>query len=157
MPNKIFSDFNQYRLRERDRNCPDFVDIFSFSNAPFGTMELFVVPTFRSGKVTWSKDRDYRIIAMSPKSSTVFACQNCGAQSPKWLGRCPECSQWNTYLEEKVAAEIVSTRSPVLSSDNSKPFALNDISAESSEHAPIGIGELDRVLGGGIVDRKSVV
>lgn len=95
------------------------------------------------------------MISMS-KVSTVFSCQNCGAQSPKWLGRCPECSQWNTYLEEKAVEEVVSTRSPVLSGEGSKPVALNEINALSSEHAPIGIGELDRVLGGGIV-RGSVI
>lgn len=85
------------------------------------------------------------------KQSTVFTCQNCGAQSPKWLGRCPECGNWNTYAEETVTEEIKPTRNTMASLENNSATSLPDISATSSEHKPIGIGELDRVMGGGIV------
>ena len=45
------------------------------------------------------------------KQKTIYACQNCGAQSPRWLGRCPDCGKWNSYAEE--APEVINTRSPV--------------------------------------------
>lgn len=85
------------------------------------------------------------------KASTVFSCQNCGAQSPKWLGRCPECGNWNTFIEEVAEEEIKPTRSTLAPSTNSSPLPLPEISADASEHRQIGIGELDRVLGGGLV------
>lgn len=83
------------------------------------------------------------------KSKTVFACQNCGAQSPKWLGRCPDCGQWNTYVEETV--EPQSSRSPLFDEFQAKLQALTDIESDAGAHASIGIAELDRVLGGGYV------
>ena len=86
-----------------------------------------------------------------PKPSTIFSCQNCGAQSPKWLGRCPECGQWNTFLEETAAEEVKPTRSTMAPTANFTPTPLPDISSDASEHRPVGIGELDRVLGGGLV------
>lgn len=86
-----------------------------------------------------------------PKISTIFACQNCGAQSPKWMGRCPECSQWNTYIEEPQTEEIKPARSTMSPSTNFLPTPLTEISTDKSEHQKIGIAELDRVLGGGLV------
>ena len=85
------------------------------------------------------------------KNNTIFTCQNCGAQSPKWLGRCPECNNWNTYVEEQIAEEVKPTRSSMTASANFSPTPLPDISTDASEHDPVGIAELDRVLGGGIV------
>jgi len=82
------------------------------------------------------------------KAKTIYACQNCGAQSPRWLGRCPDCGKWNTYAEETPAA--VNTRSPVpeLSKD---PIPIPDIDGDSGTHVATGIEELDRVLGSGYV------
>lgn len=85
------------------------------------------------------------------KTSTIFSCQNCGAQSPKWLGRCPECNQWNTYIEEQVADDTKPMRNSVAPQDQTRPVRLPQISFTTSMHNPIGIGELDRVLGGGLV------
>lgn len=82
------------------------------------------------------------------KARTIFSCQNCGAQSPRWIGRCPECDQWNTYVEEK--AEIEAKRATT-SDLRSIPLPLSSIDSDSGEHIPVGIMELDRALGGGIV------
>ncbi len=84
------------------------------------------------------------------KPKTVYACNACGATSPRWLGRCPSCGEWNTLVEEVVrpaaaksgAAARASTASPVL---------LADVEADDARRIPIGIGELDRALGGGLV------
>ncbi|MBI4126011.1 MAG: DNA repair protein RadA [Deltaproteobacteria bacterium] len=83
------------------------------------------------------------------RSKTIFACQNCGAQSPKWLGRCPECSQWNTYVEE--VAEIEAKRAPLFEVPISTPKPLAEIAGEEGKHIPTGIAEFDRTLGGGYV------
>lgn len=82
------------------------------------------------------------------KQKTIYACQNCGAQSPRWLGRCPDCAQWNTYAEE--APEVVNTRTPVPEL-SSAPTPLTDIEGDSGSHIATGIAEFDRVLGGGFV------
>lgn len=85
------------------------------------------------------------------RSNTIFTCQNCGAQSPKWLGRCPECGNWNTYIEESVVEEVKPTRTQLAPSSAQTPVPITDITTDASEHHPVGIGELDRVLGGGFV------
>lgn len=80
------------------------------------------------------------------KNITRFVCKDCGYEAPKWLGRCPGCGLWNTLLEESVptrAADRSGPRIPALS--------LADIPETPSYRFPSGIGELDRVLGGGIV------
>lgn len=89
------------------------------------------------------------------KSKTVFFCQNCGNESAKWVGKCPACNEWNTYVEEVVSK----TKAPAaeFASERSKPVNLNDTEAvENDERIQTQIGELDRVLGGGIV-RGSLV
>jgi len=83
------------------------------------------------------------------KSKTIFACQNCGAQSPKWLGRCPDCSEWNSYVEETVETSVA--RSPSYDAFSTQPKPLTDIQSDAGSHIPIGIHELDRVLGSGYV------
>jgi len=83
------------------------------------------------------------------KSRTVFACQNCGAQSAKWLGRCPDCGAWNTYVEETF--ENAPARMPELDAFSTAPQPLTEIQSEAGKHVAIGINELDRVLGSGYV------
>ncbi len=83
------------------------------------------------------------------KKSTIFFCQNCGHESPKWLGQCPACKEWNTFVEEPVAATAV--KSGITAGGLQKPAALSEISMQEEERLATGIGELDRVLGGGIV------
>lgn len=87
------------------------------------------------------------------KLKSLFICQTCGYSSPKWLGRCPDCSGWNTIAEETVNA------SPVLRNRDSEiiPFILDEIEYEKGERLLTGIGEFDRVLGGGIVPGSVVL
>lgn len=91
---------------------------------------------------------------MADKTKSVFVCQNCGAQAPKWSGQCRECGAWNTLEEEFVLPEKTSPK-PALrdAADFESAVKLSEIDAESicSERFLTGIGELDRALGGGIV------
>jgi len=89
------------------------------------------------------------------KTRTVFSCQNCGYQSPKWLGRCPDCSSWNTFVEEDYAASSVKVKERV-SLYKEGPMLLKDVEIREDARLKTNILELDRVLGGGIV-RGSVV
>lgn len=86
------------------------------------------------------------------KTRTIFECQKCGAQAPKWLGRCAECGAWGSLIEEAVSAESA-TAKPSLAGlvSESKPTQLPNISQEDGRHQPVGIAEFDRVMGGGIV------
>ncbi|MFR1372938.1 DNA repair protein RadA [Eisenbergiella porci] len=89
------------------------------------------------------------------KSGTVFYCQECGYESSKWMGQCPGCHTWNSFVEEPVrkaaSRSTVVERTAGLSSGGKKPSTLAEISMEKEERILTGIGELDRVLGGGIV------
>ena len=84
------------------------------------------------------------------KSKTVFFCRNCGAEAPKWLGKCPDCGEWNTFVEE-----VVRTKAPAEhhrdSEKNTRPVKLSEISSSEEVRLDTGIGELNRVLGGGLV------
>jgi DNA repair protein RadA/Sms len=95
---------------------------------------------------------------MKPK--TVFACQECGAQSPKWLGRCPECGAWNSFVEEQPAPDAA------VAAMNEKRYGLaaagrpllySDIDTVVAERLSTGVGEFDRVLGGGVVPGSLVL
>ena len=87
---------------------------------------------------------------MAKKNVTVFVCSNCGYESSKWLGKCPACNEWNSFYEEKA---ITGTGS---SKDKSKPKSevvqLNTVEKKDSTRIKTGVGELDRVLGGGFVE-----
>lgn len=82
------------------------------------------------------------------KPRTIFSCQKCGAQSSRWVGRCAECGDWNTYVEERENPEPKNQRSFV---EPSRPCALADIPSGEGSHVPTGIAELDRALGSGYV------
>jgi DNA repair protein RadA/Sms len=82
------------------------------------------------------------------KLKTVFVCQECGYESPKWMGKCPGCGQWNTMVEE---VEDKSSIKDEASSFTSKPHLLSDIELSEEERYTTSIEELDRVLGGGVV------
>jgi DNA repair protein RadA/Sms len=80
----------------------------------------------------------------------MYVCQNCGAESVKWLGRCPACGEWNTYVEERITKD--KTRpGQVDVSRNAVPKALKDIESNNEKRLDTGIGEVNRILGGGIV------
>lgn len=90
------------------------------------------------------------------KTKTVFFCQNCGAQSSKWVGKCPNCGEWNTYVEEVVQKEKKSnSQSYSITSD--KPHLISDIIPGNTLRIPMPDKELNRVLGGGLVQGSLVL
>lgn len=94
------------------------------------------------------------------KSKTAFYCQNCGAQSPKWVGRCPSCNEWNTFVEEVIAASTESTlwkKTTTKSARTAKPHLLNDITTGTEQRIVLPDKELNRVLGGGLVPGSLVL
>ena len=84
------------------------------------------------------------------KSKIVFFCKECGFESSKWMGQCPGCKAWDSFVEEAVSNKSVSQAKAVLSG-SVKPSRLEDISGEDNHRIMTGIKELDRVLGGGVV------
>ncbi len=87
---------------------------------------------------------------MAKSAKSVFFCQNCGYESAKWMGQCPGCREWNTFAEEKVTS--VKTPSAMRAgAKRAVPVRVRDISPEAQIRTKTGIGEFDRVLGGGIV------
>lgn len=90
------------------------------------------------------------------KVKTVHVCQNCGNQSPKWVGRCTSCGEWNTFVEEVVVKE---TKSPLSSrtASGAKPQKLNEVGIEQIQRIDCYNEELNRVLGGGLVPGSMVL
>ena len=86
------------------------------------------------------------------KNSTIFFCQNCGYESSKWMGQCPGCKEWNTFVEEVVStASLKNTGKGVSLSGRATVTALSEVAIQEEDKLKTGIEELDRVLGGGIV------
>lgn len=85
------------------------------------------------------------------KAKTVYFCSNCGNESPKWLGKCPNCGEWNTYVEEKVTVKSAKESLLPASSMDNAPVRLSEIKGEKEERIQMPSGELNRVLGGGLV------
>ncbi len=92
-----------------------------------------------------------------PKAKTVFVCQNCGAESAKWIGRCPSCKEWNTYHEEIITPASSKNLSFVADLKKSKPELLDNIKADEKNRHKTGISELDRILGGGMVSGSMIL
>ena len=88
---------------------------------------------------------------MAKGAKTVFVCGACGYESSKWLGRCPNCESWNTFVEAAPVQQIKKG----ISSQRALP--LREVQADAARRIPSGIGELDRVLGGGIVGGSAVL
>ena len=84
------------------------------------------------------------------KTKSVFICQNCGTQSPKWLGKCAACNEWNTFVEEVVDKKQSTAKLSVQISGN-QPLTLENIKTVKAQRISVGINEFNRVLGGGIV------
>ncbi len=82
------------------------------------------------------------------KLKTIYTCQSCGFKSPKWLGKCPDCNQWNSLVEEKAFEE---KRGIKVFEGGFAPQPITTLAAKEEDRMKTGIGELDRVLGGGIV------
>ena len=81
----------------------------------------------------------------------MYVCSNCGADSPKWLGRCPNCGEWNTYVEEKVAAKPSKAAVNIGTEQKMSPVKISEIKSEEEVRITLPSGELNRVLGGGLV------
>jgi len=93
------------------------------------------------------------------KIKTVYLCSECGADSPKWLGKCPSCGAWNSYIEEVVSKEPAGKRYVAGITDKGKmrPVLLRDITTEEEARIDLEDGELNRVLGGGLVKGSLVL
>lgn len=92
------------------------------------------------------------------KVKTRFVCQNCGYVNPKWLGKCPECMKWNTFLEEVEEKKVLkSASSQVLSSSKAKVTKISSIETEKEYRYTTSISELDRVLGGGVIPGSMIL
>ena len=87
------------------------------------------------------------------KNKTVFVCSECGYESPKWMGKCPACNAWNSFYEEKVVSSSNSGKKKEIS----KPIELNKIEGKSESKISTGFNELDRVLGGGLVNGSLIL
>ena len=84
------------------------------------------------------------------KEKTVYVCGECGYETPRWMGKCPQCGSWNTIVEEE-RVTMKRTAAP------SRAVLLEDVAPKESRRVSTGIGELDRVLGGGLVKGSLVL
>ena len=92
------------------------------------------------------------------KTKSVYVCSNCGADSPKWQGRCPVCGEWNTYVEEIVGKQSSSRVSfGEGEKERTKPLLLHEIKSSEEPRIDLQNGELNRVLGGGLVKGSLVL
>jgi DNA repair protein RadA/Sms len=88
---------------------------------------------------------------MAKGKKSVFFCQECGYEAPKWMGQCPACKQWNTFVEEVVSQSAGKRAAGINSVKPAEPVSLSRVEIREDERLCTGIGELDRVMGGGIV------
>jgi DNA repair protein RadA/Sms len=92
------------------------------------------------------------------KTKTVFFCQSCGAQSAKWMGRCTSCGEWNTFVEEVVQRdESAAKTTGNFKTTESRPVKLKEIAQGNEQRITTSNGELDRVLGGGLVEGSLIL
>ena len=102
---------------------------------------------------------------MATKAKTVWFCTSCGNESPKWMGRCPACGEWNTMVEEPKAPKsagsggsaVPSRNRAILAVEEARPQPLREIDFTDDNRLSLGGGELDRVLGGGLVEGSMVL
>jgi len=88
------------------------------------------------------------------KTKNLFTCQQCGYNSPKWLGKCPDCNEWNTFVEEQ---KVESKNHRSKATTDTVPLRLAEISNSDEDRCVTGLGEFDRVLGGGVVSGSLVL
>ena len=94
---------------------------------------------------------------MATKTKTVWYCSSCGNESPKWMGQCPACKEWNTMVEAPVASvKSTSAKSAPVNGQN-RPLHLKDIDSSAEMRRSLGMVEVDRILGGGIVPGSLVL
>lgn len=94
---------------------------------------------------------------MAQKSKTVFVCSSCGYETPKWLGKCPECGEWATLQEETRVQQSAASKSSKPNAASVRSYKLGEIKPDGELRYKTGMGELDRVLGGGIVKGSLVL
>jgi DNA repair protein RadA/Sms len=92
---------------------------------------------------------------MKKQQKTAFFCQNCGYESPKWVGKCPGCGEWNRFAEEPTKA--TDSRVPPEYQLNEKPRPIDAVEADEKARLKTGLEEMDRVLGGGIVAGSAIL
>ncbi len=88
------------------------------------------------------------------KAKAVFVCNNCGYESSKWLGKCPACNEWNTFFEQKLDTNVATKKKE---KETAKSVALKNVEYKEISRISTGFGELDRVLGGGLVDGSLIL
>lgn len=94
------------------------------------------------------------------KTRTVYVCQNCGVDSPKWIGKCPSCGEWNTYVEEIIHKETGPANNLSIvgfETSKQKPVLISDVESQLEERIDTSSNELNRVLGGGLVKGSLVL
>lgn len=89
------------------------------------------------------------------KAKSVYVCGSCGYESAKWLGKCPACNEWNTFFEQKLDHKNIEDKKR--NKENAKPVLLKDVAYKNINRLSTGFGELDRVLGGGLVDGSLIL
>lgn len=94
---------------------------------------------------------------MAKKKATVFVCQNCGTESPKYLGKCPSCGAWNQMVEEKIPDKTDSRSRVTMAGKKSKAEPITDVTLEKEERIKTDLVEFNRVLGGGVVPGSLVL
>ena len=94
---------------------------------------------------------------MKKKDKLVYSCRDCGAQTPKWLGQCPECGQWDSLAEEKLITRTPGKAGVARQAFAAKPVPIDSVEVTEAQRLKTGIAEFDRVLGGGIVDGSLVL
>lgn len=95
---------------------------------------------------------------MAQKSKSVYICSECGYETARWLGQCPNCNEWNTLNEEiKTVVKETAKKSSLLGSNRAKAYPLAEIKADTSHRYNTGLKELNRVLGGGLVKGSIVL
>ena len=94
---------------------------------------------------------------MAKTAKTVYVCQQCGSQSPKWLGKCPDCGEWNSFAEERPSNISSETSRTSFKIAQSSPQLYSQIESQDDSRQVSGIAEFDRVLGGGIVPGSLVL
>lgn len=91
------------------------------------------------------------------KTHSKYVCQSCAYESPRWIGKCPNCAAWNTFVEEVVSGKSAAKRHPAGKRGSSAPVPINQVTAAPEPRFPTEIPEFDRVLGGGIVPGSVVL
>lgn len=91
------------------------------------------------------------------KSTSIFVCQSCSYEAGKWMGRCPQCNAWNSFLEEAMPDKKTSNKNITQKGKKQTLIKLSEIDKQEHKRLPTGVSELDRTLGGGLVEGSLVL